>query len=55
MTISQEAQREHDALFPHHEPTLKETDPEFIELFDNWAFGEVPSHGGLDVKVLVTP
>jgi len=50
MAISDEAQREHDALFPNHKSTLKVTDPEFIELFDNWAFGDVPSHGGLDIK-----
>ena len=50
MAISPEAQREHDALFPNHKSTLRVTDPEFIELFDNWAFGEVPRHGVLDVK-----
>jgi 4-carboxymuconolactone decarboxylase len=50
MTISKEAQCEHDALFPNHKSTLKVTDPEFIELFDNWALGEVPRYGVLDVK-----
>src|SRR5208283_1239933 len=50
MAISHEAQREHDALFPNHKSTLKVTDPEFIEIFDNWVFGEVPSYGGLDMK-----
>jgi 4-carboxymuconolactone decarboxylase len=50
MTISKEAQCEHDALFPSHKSTLKVTDPEFIELFDNWALGEVPRYGVLDVK-----
>lgn len=50
MAISHEAQREHDALFPNHKSILKVTDPEFIELFDNWAFGEVPSYGGLGIK-----
>ena len=31
----------------HGKSTLKETDPEFIELFDNWAFDEVISYGDL--------
>jgi 4-carboxymuconolactone decarboxylase len=53
MATSQEAQREHDTLFPNHKSTLKVTDPEFIELFDNWAFGEVPNYGGLDVKTFL--
>jgi 4-carboxymuconolactone decarboxylase len=50
MAISEEAQRNHDALFPNHVSTLKETDPELIEVFDNWAFGEVPNEGTLDVR-----
>jgi len=41
MAISERAQRNHEALFPGHKSTLKVTDPELIELFDNWAFGEV--------------
>jgi len=40
MAISEEAQRNHDALFPDHHSTLKVTDPEFIKIFDNWAFGD---------------
>jgi len=40
MAISEEAQGSHDALFPDHHWTLKVTDPEFIEIFDNWAFGD---------------
>jgi len=50
MAISQEAQPVHDTLFPNHKSTLKVTDPEFIEIFDNWTFGEVASYGGLDIK-----
>jgi hypothetical protein len=33
MAISERAQRNHDALFPDHRSTLKETDPELIEVF----------------------
>jgi 4-carboxymuconolactone decarboxylase len=33
------------ALFPGHVSTLKQTDPELIEYFDNFAFDEVLRHG----------
>lgn len=32
-----------------HITTLKVTDPELIEVFDNFAFDEVPQYGDLDV------
>src|SRR5208282_3786560 len=50
MSISAAAQKNHDELFPNYKSVLKETDPEFIELFDNFAFDEVISQGTLDVK-----
>ncbi len=50
MPISKEAREVHDALFPNHASTLRITDPELIELFDNWAFGEVPKEGTLDSR-----
>jgi 4-carboxymuconolactone decarboxylase len=50
MAISEEAQRNHDALFPDHHSTLKVTDPEFIEIFDNWAFGDVMTDAPLDTR-----
>jgi 4-carboxymuconolactone decarboxylase len=37
-------------LFPNYESTLKITDPELIEVFDNFAFDEVISYGVLDTK-----
>lgn len=48
MGISEMASRNHEKWFPHHSSTLKVTDPEFIELFDNFAFDEVASQGSLD-------
>ena len=51
MAISQAAQRNHDALFPDHQSTLKVTDPELIEIFDNWAFDEVIEDAPLDVRL----
>lgn len=50
MTITEVAQRNHDALFPRHVSTLKVTDPELIELFDNWAFDEVLAESRLDAR-----
>jgi 4-carboxymuconolactone decarboxylase len=50
MTISETAQRNHDELFPGHVSTLKVTDPELIEVFDNFAFDEVLQYGDLDTR-----
>lgn len=48
MRISEIAKKNHDELFPNHKSTLNETDPELIEIFDNFAFDEVLSYGSLD-------
>jgi len=50
MAIREDAQRNHDALFPDHVSTLKVTDPELIDIFDNWAFGEVLEDCVLDIR-----
>jgi len=50
MAIRESAQRNHDELFPNHVSTLKGTDPELIELFDNWAFDEVLKDAVLDTR-----
>ena len=50
MAISETAQKNHEELFPNHKSTLKVTAPEFIEVFDNFAFDEVLSYGNLDTK-----
>ena len=41
VTITDAAHRNHEELFPNHQSTLKVTDPELIEIFDNFAFDEV--------------
>ena len=41
MSISAAAQRYHDQLFPDHASTLARTDPELIEVFDNFAPAEL--------------
>jgi len=50
MSISETANKNHEELFPNHKSTLKITDPELIEIFDNFAFDEVISYGNLDTK-----
>jgi 4-carboxymuconolactone decarboxylase len=50
MAISEKAQRNHDELFPNHTSTLKVTDPELIEIFDNWAFDDVLEDRTLDTR-----
>lgn len=50
MAIREDAQRNHDQLFPEHQSTLRHTDPELVELFDNWAFGDVLEDQRLDVR-----
>jgi 4-carboxymuconolactone decarboxylase len=42
--------KNHAELFPGHVSTLKVTDPELIEYFENFAFGEVLRYGSLDSK-----
>src|SRR5689334_22299742 len=48
MPNSQTAQQNHDQLFPGHTSTLTHTDPELVEIFDNFAFDEILRHGDLD-------
>jgi 4-carboxymuconolactone decarboxylase len=50
MRISETAQKNHEELFLNHESTLKMTDPEFIEIFDNFAFDEVIGKSGFDTR-----
>ncbi|MFF4621530.1 carboxymuconolactone decarboxylase family protein [Nonomuraea jabiensis] len=50
MAISDAARRNHQELFPGHISMLARTDPELIEIFDNFAFDEVLRHGNLDAR-----
>jgi 4-carboxymuconolactone decarboxylase len=50
MNISEAASKNHEQLFPDHKSTLKITDPELIEVFDNFAFDEVLGCGNLDTR-----
>lgn len=51
MAISDAARRNHDELFPGHVSTLAATDPELIDVFDNFAFDEVLTYGDLDTRL----
>jgi 4-carboxymuconolactone decarboxylase len=50
LNLTEAAIRNHEELFPNHQSILQTTDPELIEVFDNFAFDEVISHGGLDKR-----
>ncbi len=48
--LSAKAIMNHEKLWPEYVSKAKETDPELIEVFDNFAFDEVISHDTMDVK-----
>jgi len=50
MRITETARKNHDALFPGHVSTLAVTDPELIEIFENFAFDEALRHSNLDAR-----
>lgn len=49
--ISVKAIMNHEELWPNYISQAKETDPDLIEIFDNFAFDEVISHDNMDVKL----
>ncbi|HTR81905.1 MAG TPA: carboxymuconolactone decarboxylase family protein [Bacteroidota bacterium] len=53
MNLTKAAIKNHEELFPNHKSTLQETDPELVEIFDNFAFDEVISYGRLTAKTRV--
>jgi len=50
MAPNAQAQKNHEALFPGHVSTLAVTDPELIDVFDNFAFDEVLRDSKLDIR-----
>ena len=50
MRISETASKNHEELFPNHQSTLQTTDPELVEVFDNFAFDEVIAYGNVETK-----
>lgn len=50
MNLTENAKTYHEKMFPGYVSKFLETDPEFIERFDNFAFDEVVSHDDLKDK-----
>ena len=50
MAISDFAKQYHEKMFPEYRSAFLDTDAEFLERFDNFAFDEVVQHGDLDDK-----
>jgi 4-carboxymuconolactone decarboxylase len=50
MRISEKALKNHTELFPNRKSKLMDTDPELIEVFDNFAFDDVLAYGNLDTR-----
>jgi len=50
MAPNAQAQKNHEALFPGHVSTLAVTDPELIDVFDNFTFDEVLRDSKLDIR-----
>ena len=53
MSISETAHKNHEELWPDYKSKAKVTDPELIEVFDNFAFDEVIGHDNMDTKTRV--
>lgn len=51
--ISETAHNNHEELWPDYKSRAKATDPELIEVFDNFAFDEVIGHSDMDTKTRV--
>lgn len=50
MSISETASKNHAELFSQHPSKLARTDPELVEVLDNFAFDEVLGYGNLDTR-----
>ena len=53
VNITEEAQKNHEELWPGYKSKAKETDPDLIQVFDNFAFDEVINHDTMDTKTRV--
>lgn len=53
INLTAAAIKKHEELWPGNVSRTKQTDPELIEVFDNFAFDEVISHGNIDTKTRV--
>jgi 4-carboxymuconolactone decarboxylase len=53
MSITDTALKNHEDLWPDYKSKAMQTDPELIELFDNFAFDEVLNYGNLDTRIRI--
>ena len=53
INLTKAAIKNHEELWPGYDSKAAETDPELIQVFDNFAFDEVISYGNLDTKTRV--
>lgn len=53
INITNAAIKNHEELWPGYQSKAKQTDPELIEIFDNFAFDEVINYGNIDTKTRV--
>jgi 4-carboxymuconolactone decarboxylase len=53
INLTETAIRNHEELWPGYKSKFKETDPELIEIFDNFAFNEVIEHDTMDTRTRV--
>jgi 4-carboxymuconolactone decarboxylase len=53
INLTAAAIKNHEELWPGYESKAAKTDPELIEIFDNWAFDEVIRYGNIDTKTRV--
>lgn len=53
MSISEIAHQNHEELWPGYQSKAGQTDPELIEVFDNFAFDEILSHDNMKTKTRV--
>lgn len=51
--LSKDAIKNHEAWFPGYVSKVNETDPELIEIFDNFAFDEIINHGKIDKQTRI--
>lgn len=53
VSLSEKAIINHEELWPNYKSNAMATDPELIEVFDNFAFDEVISHDSMETKMRV--
>lgn len=50
ITMTETALKNHEELWPGYKSKFKDTDPELIEIFDNFAFDDVIRHDTMDTR-----